>query len=92
MNNLIAINLALKNALDEQGCNQQTTTYPVNYECGTSGMDICARPTLRDCIKRQIENAHSQGWLLEELNELDDLLEKNPDVARILDLIDIVGW
>jgi len=51
--NLIDRDLALKKALDEQGCNQQTTTYPVNYQCVTI---------------------------------------ENPDVARILDLIDIVGW
>jgi hypothetical protein len=47
--------------------------------------------TLRDRLKRQIEAHSRESHRVKTANELFDLLEKNPDVARILELLEEQG-
>lgn len=60
---------------------------------GTLGYstDIDYRPTLRDRLMRTINDAAGQQRRARNANELFDLLNKHPDVARILELIEEVG-
>lgn len=46
------------------------------------------RPTLRDRLKRQIESVTQEQQLAVKASELFDLLCKNPEVARILELME----
>jgi hypothetical protein len=46
------------------------------------------RPTLRDRLKKQIDHFAQEERRASKANELVDLLEKNPDVARILELVE----
>lgn len=56
---------------------------------GGYGIDTAEyRPTLRDRLKRQIESAVREQRRARSANELFELLEKNPDVARILELME----
>ena len=52
------------------------------------GCDKPYRSTLRDRLKRTIESANDQNHKARKANELVALLEKNPEVARILELIE----
>lgn len=49
-----------------------------------------AAPTLRERIGSQRYHAQVESRRLEQLHELEYLLEKHPEVARILELIEIV--
>lgn len=55
-----------------------------------TAMTQACRTPLRDRIYRQMEESNMQARKLERLSELAGLLEKNPDIARILDLIEDV--
>ena len=52
---------------------------------------MAAMPTLRERTEKALYHAAGQARRAEALGELIDLLDKNPDVARILDLVEIVG-
>lgn len=51
---------------------------------------ISGRPSLRDQVSRQLSDALYRASKRERLMELDYLLSKHPDVARILDLMEYV--
>ena len=58
----------------------------------TGGCPKEYRATLRERVGRQRERAQLEACNVERLAELEYLLDKNPDVARILDLMeDIKG-
>ena len=72
--------LTQKAAAEERGCSLQTQ--------GGSNED--ARPNLRDRIARQSARAQAESRNVERLAELEYLLDKHPDFARIFDLLDLV--
>ena len=49
------------------------------------------RPSFRESLDKLKYHALEQSRKAEKLIELTDLLDKHPDVARILDLIEEVG-
>lgn len=55
---------------------------------GMIGIPRDWRPTLRDRLMKEIESEKKQRDRVRQANELFDLLNKNPDVARILELIE----
>lgn len=59
---------------------------------GMAGCDVNAtgRPSLRDRVSSDLRCAIDQSRKAEQLRELSFLLDKNPEVARILDLMEIV--
>lgn len=48
-------------------------------------------PSLRQRIKSQLRRAQDEARKENALHELEYLLDKNPEVARILDLLDQIG-
>jgi hypothetical protein len=46
---------------------------------------------LTNRIKRQLAQARKESETLHHLQELEELLEKYPDIARMLDLLNYVG-
>lgn len=59
------------------------------YAEKTVGLDTdCASPGLLDRVSRQKEELFRQSRKIENLMELEGLLQRNPEVARILDLLD----
>lgn len=65
-------------------------------QCNTAGIggtlrgDLPARESLLGRIRNQRSRAQMEARRMEHLFELEHLLEKNPEVARILDLLDEV--
>jgi hypothetical protein len=60
--------------------------------CGAATLNgYGGRKTLRDRLKANIEDARNQRDRLARQNELFALLEKNPEIARILELIEEIG-
>lgn len=61
-------------------------------QCGASigGRAMMATPSLRDRIRDQRNRAEMEASRSAQLGELDHLLDKHPDFARILDLLEIV--
>ena len=57
---------------------------------GSAGKADCAEESLRARLRRQRERAQLQSRNVERLAELECLLDKNPDFARILDLLELV--
>ena len=57
--------------------------YGLANDCGS-----LANPTLRDRLKIRIERASKERHKVRKADELMDLLLKNPDVARILELVE----
>lgn len=53
-------------------------------------VDFYARTPLVDRVNAQRAKAEVEAWRASKLAELAHLLEKNPDVARILDLVELV--
>lgn len=49
------------------------------------------RQTLRDKFASQLHLSLKQGQKAQMLQELTQLLDKNPEIARILDLVDALG-
>lgn len=74
---------------------QQATTASAG-QGGTMGLksDRCAdqpnRPSLRERVHSQLYRAEKEARQVSKLEELRWLLDKNPDVARILDLLEEV--
>jgi hypothetical protein len=56
----------------------------------STSLDIGARPSLIDRVRVQMVEAEAQCGRASRLAELNYLLEKHPDVARILDLVESV--
>ena len=55
---------------------------------GQTGLSGSYRPSILDRVRKSGYHAHEQANRLAQLAELEGLLEKNPEVARILDLIE----
>ena len=51
----------------------------------------CAMPSLRERIANQRYRAEKESNRLQQLAELEFLLDKHPEVARILEFLEIVG-
>ena len=62
------------------------TPYGLANDYGIVG--CLANPTLRDRLKTRIERASQEQRKIRKADELMDLLCKNPDVARILELVE----
>lgn len=60
------------------------------YGACTSGLNDACRPSLQERVKSQLDRAYGEARRASRLNELATLLQNNPDVARILDLIEDV--
>lgn len=59
----------------------------MNY---TTGMDVPCRAGLRDRVNGQLQDAIRNTQKAQRLAELQDLLDKNPEIARIFDLVEEV--
>lgn len=64
--------------------------YTAKQEVGLGGY-ISHRSSLRDRANKQLRHIQQEAGRAERLLELCLLLDKNPDVARILDLMKEVG-
>ena len=71
-----------------QGSAAGQTFGHVNYE--QQQVPQIAEPSLRERIRGKRIHAQSQSRRLEQLHELEYLLDKHPEFARILELIDAV--
>lgn len=56
----------------------------------TKATDEPCRASLRERVMRDLARARHESHKTYQLTELADLLEKHPDVARILDLVESV--
>lgn len=56
-----------------------------------TGAAICARPSLRDRVGGAHWRAEREARRRDQLSELIDLLDRNPAVTRILELIEATG-
>lgn len=69
--------------------------YANQGNCATSNMccgdstSIPMRSSMRDRLFRQLSEAEDRAHRAGQLRELIALLDKNPDVARILDLMEL---
>jgi hypothetical protein len=70
---------------------QQARSRVLGEDCGVLGTGKLYRPTMRDRLKCHIVGIEEQHGKLEKMNELFALLEKNPDIARILELVEELG-
>lgn len=66
-----------------QECCDTTNAGKIGY-----GLDEACRPSLAERVTTQISRARREARQLDRLSELRYLLEKNPEVARILDLME----
>ena len=64
----------------------------LNNQCGPAMSGACTmkpmRPKLYEWVEAELRTTRKQAHRVDRLFELQGLLEKNPDVARILDLIE----
>jgi hypothetical protein len=72
--------------------NQAKAGAPIEQTQGAmlNTYDQPCRTSLRDRIESQLNRARTESRKVERLDELAFLLSKNPDVARILDLLEDV--
>jgi hypothetical protein len=80
-------------AIAEQECNARLAHG--NAGAAIGGLEYqqarsLAEPTLRERIRNQRCRAQNESRRLEQLHELEYLLEKHPEVARILELMEAV--
>lgn len=62
-----------------------------NAPMGLGGYSV-SRSTLRDRVNGQLQGAEHEAYKAQRLRELLELLDKNPEVGRILELIeDVLG-
>lgn len=73
----------LKAIAEENYCNQASTI-------GQAGLYSPCEPSLMEKINSQLYRSQIESNKLNQLSELKYLLDKNPEVARILDLMNIV--
>ncbi len=73
---------------------QETKAYHANEMAGSGslgyGLDKPCRPSLMERVSSQRRRAQQEADQVNRLAELQYLLEKNPEVARILDLLELV--
>lgn len=80
-------------------CAKQTKRPYDNVDCGpgeirgisNQAMDAPGFPNLRERILSRLGHAGREASKLESLRELQHLLDKNPETARILELVELVG-
>lgn len=82
--------------------NLRETEEQTKKDCGQVGQAVNAatieslnkeyRPSLHDRVQKQLAHSREEIKRCEKLAELNRLLTKNPEVARILDLIDEVRY
>ncbi len=72
----------------EAQCMREQT---IGGACGELGSNKPDPDRLIDRIRRRAEDCRQQAQRGEDLGELEYLLEKNPEVARILDLVAKTG-
>lgn len=82
----------------EEAIEKQRAHDSARVECGTSDvMGMAGQlgrytpPTFREQMGKRLEHAKAEGKKAGKLQELCILLDKNREVARILDLIEEVG-
>ena len=75
----------LKAKCAEEYVKQQARNYS---DCGGTGLGQACRQSLRDRVESQKYRAEVEANRAAGLHELASLLDRNPDVARILDLLD----
>lgn len=81
-------------AMAQRECekNQAVTAAGIIGGCGNAAMGLDTdKPSLRNWIKSQLRRASNEAQKANALSELEYLLDKNPEVARILDLLEQVG-
>lgn len=61
------------------------------FSTGAAGCGLVGRTGIRDRVRNAEYRAESEARQAGRMAELGALLDKNPDVARILDLIEEVG-
>ena len=77
----------LKAHLEAQaGCGQATSQYGGVENC--AAQTIAAPPSLRQRISNRRARAEQETRHLDQLQELEYLLDKHPEVARIFELLD----
>ncbi len=67
---------------------KQSTMHGSGSIGGRNSLDEPARVPLQERVEMQLNRANRDARKVERLHELQHLLQKNPDVARILDLMD----
>lgn len=77
----------IKEAAEKEAAYQQSNIGMIDRGARKSSLD---RIPLRDRIHTKINRIHRDSFELDALKELDMLLDKNPEVARILELIEIL--
>lgn len=91
-NDRIAEQILKAHAADMQGQCQTPVESSLGYhDTAITGIGGSKRPTLRDRIRGRVSMEQCRAKELGMLQELQGLLHKNPDVARILELLEEVG-
>ena len=62
------------------------------YDCATCATTKVAAPSLRERIHDQRYQAQVESRRAEQLMELEHLLDKNPETARIIELLEQVKY
>ncbi len=68
------------------GLSSAGRNYAHQTEIGCDTMPAC-QPSLRERVQAQADSASRRAGEASRMQELSDLLHKNPDVARILELM-----
>lgn len=71
---------------------QDQCAQAINGSIGLAGETKCAVPSLRERISKQRLYAQIESRRADALMELEYLLDKNPELARILDLLEQVKY
>ena len=71
---------------------QYTAQTPAIGTLGGYALDEPARPPVRQRVEMAAHRANQSARQLEQLRELANLLDKNPDIGRILDLYELVRY
>jgi hypothetical protein len=53
--------------------------------------EMCAEPPFRERMQSRLHHARREGHKAHQVEELIYLMDKHPEVARILELIELVG-
>lgn len=75
---------------DKQRASSREETGAYTPNAGLVGVGECKRASLRERVAGQLRHAQQEAGKAGRLMELDMLLDKNPDIARILDLVEEV--
>lgn len=79
-----------KAAYEANQCAQSGAVGNGSTMCLDKDANMAGRPSLRDQVERQKYEAVRASHKAERMKELAYLLDKHPDVARILDLLEDV--